>query len=213
MDNFLNKALDQNNTIIIPGFGALTITSVRTRDIYFIPYLKHDDGTLNKIISDTTGKDLESSKVYLKEYVATIIQSLEEHSSFEITDFGRFKKIPSGEIEFEKWSDYHKPEIPKKTPIKKTESIKKVNKDKISSKKEKTLNKVEETEANKLETYQPEITINSLDEILNESTSEQSIINQEISEIVQEIKPQEEIDSVEINDKSEFIEENNIIEE
>lgn len=207
MDNFLNKALDQNNTIIIPGFGALTITSARTRDIYFIPYLKHDDGTLNKIISESTGNDVETSKLYLKEYVVNIIQSLEDYSNFEITDFGRFKKTPSGEIEFEKWSDYHKPEIPKKTPIKK------VNKDKISFKKEGIVNKEEPIEANKLETYQPEITQNNLDKILNESTSKQVIINQEISEIVQEIKRQEEIDSVLINEGSENIGEKNIIEE
>lgn len=169
MNNFLNTALEQNNTIIIPGFGALTITSARTRDIYFIPYLKHDDGTLIKVICEITGNDIESSKLYIKEFVDTINQSIESNSLFEINDFGRFKKIPSGEIEFEKWSDYHKTEKPKKTINKKVDTIKKETKEKNNDRKNRTANK-EIIESKPLETYLPEINHSTLDEILNESS-------------------------------------------
>jgi hypothetical protein len=186
MDNFLNKALDKNNTIIIPGFGALTITSARTRDIYFIPYLKHDDGTLNQIISEITGNDIESSKLYLKEYVATIIKSLEDYSSFEIINFGRFKKIHSGEIEFEKWSDYHKPEKAKKTQDKINVTLsKKENKENITNRKKQS-DKNENIEPITLETYQPEINQNSLDEILKEKIVDEHNIEKNSTILIKE---------------------------
>lgn len=199
MDNFLNKALDKNNTIIIPGFGALTITSARTRDIYFIPYLKHDDGTLNQIISEITGNDIESSKLYLKEYVATIIKSLEDYSSFEIINFGRFKKIHSGEIEFEKWSDYHKPEKAKKTQDKINVTLsKKENKENITSRKKQS-DKNENIEPITLETYQPEINQNSLDEILKEKiVDEHNIERNSTIPIKENIQPENEMNLDEV---------------
>ena len=51
MQNYLQQILTESNTIIIPGFGALTITSTKTGDIYFMPFLKHDDGQLAKYIA------------------------------------------------------------------------------------------------------------------------------------------------------------------
>ena len=55
MQNYLQQILTESNTIIIPGLGALTITSTKTGDIYFMPFLKHDDGTLAKYIAKVEG--------------------------------------------------------------------------------------------------------------------------------------------------------------
>jgi hypothetical protein len=177
MNNFLNKALESNTTVILPGFGALTITSQRTKDIYFIPYLKHDDGTLAKIISENTGDDFESSKVFLKNYVLEIIKAIESNSVFEIIEFGRFKKIHSGEIEFEKWEDYHKPEKPKKNNI----NNKHIIKEKNTIKNNQTENK-ELIEQVSLDTYKPILNKFSLDEILNEPKPSIRKIENEISD-------------------------------
>ena len=179
MNNFLNKALELNTTVIIPGFGALTITSQRTKDIYFIPYLKHDDGTLAKIISENTGNDFESSKIFLKNYVLEIIKVIESNSVFEIIEFGRFKKIHSGEIEFEKWEDYHKPEKPKKSKIKPSNSEKQqIKETKRNNNPE--LSYIETIESIQLNLYKPEINQNSLEEILNDVTNiENEIIHNE----------------------------------
>ncbi len=58
MHNFLQDILKEENTIIIPKLGALTVTSAKTGDIYFMPFLKHDDGHLVKYVSKHEGIDI-----------------------------------------------------------------------------------------------------------------------------------------------------------
>lgn len=146
MKKYLSKALEEYNTIIIPGFGALTITSERTKDIYFIPYLKHNDGTLNSIICEITGNDKEISNNIIYEFVNEMEKSLENSKLYEINEFGRFKKLTTGDIEFEKWEEYNKEIIIKtKKLINKTDKKNSLNPKKENNS---TLN-TEKVESNK----------------------------------------------------------------
>ncbi len=106
MQNYLQQILTESNTIIIPGLGALTITSTKTGDIYFMPFLKHDDGTLAKHIATVEGIELTEAKNTITNFVETIQTALENGESYEMTEFGRFIKNQSGEFEFQRWEDY-----------------------------------------------------------------------------------------------------------
>ena len=106
MQNYLQQILTESNTIIIPGLGALTITSTKTGDIYFMPFLKHDDGTLAKHIATVEGIELTEAKNTITNFVSTIQTALENGESYEMAEFGRFIKNQAGEFEFQRWEDY-----------------------------------------------------------------------------------------------------------
>lgn len=106
MQNYLQQILTESNTIIIPGLGALTITSTKTGDIYFMPFLKHDDGTLAKYIAKVEGIELVDAKNTISNFVANIQSSLENGGNYEMEVFGRFLINKDGEIDFQRWEDY-----------------------------------------------------------------------------------------------------------
>ncbi len=106
MQNYLQQILNESNTIIIPGFGALTITSTKTGDIYFMPFLKHDDGLLAKHIANVETIELDDAKNTITNFVNTVNSSLDNGENFEMTEFGRFKINSEGEIEFQRWEEY-----------------------------------------------------------------------------------------------------------
>lgn len=106
MNKHLQEILQESNTIIIPGFGALTITSAKTGDIYFMPFLKHDDGRLAKYVAEKENIDVNEAKKNIVEYVNTLTKALEQGEEYEIIEFGKFIINKSNEIEFLKWEDY-----------------------------------------------------------------------------------------------------------
>ncbi len=106
MQNYLQQILSESNTIIIPGFGALTITSNKTGEIYFMPFLKHDDGILAKHIANTEAITLDEAKSTIANFVNTVKSSIDNGENFEMTEFGRFSLNSQGEIEFQRWDDF-----------------------------------------------------------------------------------------------------------
>lgn len=106
MQNYLQQILSESNTIIIPGFGALTITSNKTGEIYFMPFLKHDDGILAKHIANTEAITLDEAKTTIANFVNTVKSSIDNGENFEMTEFGRFSLNSQGEIEFQRWDDF-----------------------------------------------------------------------------------------------------------
>ncbi len=106
MNQHLQEILQETNTIIIPGLGALTITSAKTGDIYFMPFLKHDDGRLAKFISEKEKIDVNEAKKTIVEYVTIVSKALEDEKYFEMAHFGKFFVNKNSEIEFQKWEDY-----------------------------------------------------------------------------------------------------------
>lgn len=208
MKNYLIEALESNNTVIIPGLGALTITSARTRDIYFIPYLKHDDGTLNSLISEKTGNNKEESKNFIQKFVEEVKNSIDQTAFFELENFGRFKKLHTGDIEFEKWEDYKKED---KSILSQSLKAREQEKDKkqISIKPKitsvnlaETENKIENTSIDKVENKSiTEETIHENNDTIENQTEVVSIISDDSNEI----ESNKEIDLI----SDEVIERNN----
>ena len=112
MQNYLQQILNESNTIIIPGLGALTVTSTKTGDIYFMPFLNHDDGTLVKYISNNEGIELIAAKNTISNFVANIKSSLENGGNYEMEGFGRFLINKDGDYDFQRWEDYQTKDVP-----------------------------------------------------------------------------------------------------
>lgn len=105
MDKYLQQILHEINTIIIPGLGALTVTKKETGEVMFMPFLKHDDGNLSKIIAVKEGVSENDAKNLIAKYVREITTKLDKGETYDMFQFGRFIKI-NGEITFENWNQY-----------------------------------------------------------------------------------------------------------
>ncbi|TNE52706.1 MAG: hypothetical protein EP338_14530 [Bacteroidetes bacterium] len=124
MDKYLQQILLEVNTIILPGLGALTVTSQKSGEIMFMDFLKHDDGLLSKYISEKEGIEENEAKNMISKYVRDIQAKLDAGESYDMYQFGRFVK-KDGEISFQNWKDYQSadqtatppPAEPKAAPI------------------------------------------------------------------------------------------------
>lgn len=103
MDKYLRSILQEVNTIIIPGLGALTLINGETGECMFMPYLKHDDGQLAAYIAEKEGKDENDARNIIAKYVREILSSIEKGESYDMFQFGSFRKDNSGDIEFVNW--------------------------------------------------------------------------------------------------------------
>jgi hypothetical protein len=101
MDKYLISILKEINTIIIPGIGALTITNKETGEIMFMPYLKHEDGTLARYIAEKEGWDENTARNLIAKYVREIEAKLNVGDTYDMFQFGSFRKDSSGDLIFE----------------------------------------------------------------------------------------------------------------
>lgn len=100
MTQYLQQLLKETKTVIIPGFGALTVTNETTGEIMFMPYLKFDDGTLTKFIIEQETCDLAAAKNTVSKFVNEVNIVLEKGGSFQMRNFGAFS-MKDGEIVFD----------------------------------------------------------------------------------------------------------------
>jgi hypothetical protein len=100
MNAYIVKFLKEVNTLIIPNFGALTITDAATGEILFLPYLKYDDGKLVNFIAEQKGISIDEAKEIIAATVVEIQTKLELGENYPIDSLGNFGKSKTGEIEF-----------------------------------------------------------------------------------------------------------------
>lgn len=103
MDKYLRELLLEIKTIIIPGVGALTLIDRENNEIMFMPYLRHDDGTLAAFIAEREQMELNDAKNLVSKYSREIIAQLDKGESYDMFQFGSFTKENDGEIQFKTW--------------------------------------------------------------------------------------------------------------
>lgn len=100
MNKYLIELFKEENTVIIPGLGALTVVNRATNELMFMSYLKHNDGTLVKYIAQQENIEPDAAKENIDRYVEEIIAAIANGGAFEVDGLGRFSKDASGEIQF-----------------------------------------------------------------------------------------------------------------
>lgn len=103
MDKYLKLLLELENTIIIPGLGALMVTSDNTKDLMFNEYLKFNDGKLDKFITENSTMDEQEAKNFVAKYVREIQAKLDIGESYDMFEFGSFAKDKEGKVQFLPW--------------------------------------------------------------------------------------------------------------
>jgi cell division septation protein DedD len=100
MNKYFIQLFKEESTVILPGFGALTMTNERSGEIMFMPYLKFDDGKLAAYISETDAIEVQAAQIMIAKFIREIQAELDKGESFDIFEFGSFTKKEDGEIEF-----------------------------------------------------------------------------------------------------------------
>jgi hypothetical protein len=202
MDNYIKQVLLEENTIILPKLGALTVTSIKTGEMMFLSYLNYDDGKLAKYVAEKENISEADARAKVKDFVDQIKEKIESGSVFNLGKLGHFFK-KNDEVFFEDYAVYEdqeeetedqikiiEVEVPDKDDSPINESIEEVQE-------EKTLEPVEI-----METKTEEPAVKSLDEILaataveevqtENETPEIEVVETIISETpIEESKPEE----------------------
>lgn len=98
MNNYLLELFKEENTVIIPGFGALTMINRATNELMLMPYLKHNDGTLVKFIAAKEGIDETTAKSKIDAFVDEISSATSNGGNFELKGIGVLSKDASGDF-------------------------------------------------------------------------------------------------------------------
>ncbi|MBI3133100.1 MAG: SPOR domain-containing protein [Bacteroidetes bacterium] len=100
MNKYLIELIKLQNSVILPGFGALMIGNSKSGKVVFNPHLKFNDGALAKFIVEKEGIDQQAAQNQIAKFVREIEAELGKGNSFDIFQFGKFSKKKDGTIEF-----------------------------------------------------------------------------------------------------------------
>lgn len=103
MNKYFISLFLKENTVILPGFGALTAPNGDLEEIMFLPYLTMNDGKLADFIVETEGIDLQDAQNTIAKFIREIETNLSQGESFDIYQFGSFFKNDEGDITFTSW--------------------------------------------------------------------------------------------------------------
>ncbi len=173
MDNYIKQVLLEENTIILPKLGALTVTSIKTGEMMFLSYLNYDDGKLAKYVAEKESISEADARAKVKDFVEQIKEKINSGLVFNLGKLGHFFK-KNDEVFFEDYAVYEdqeeetedqikiiEVEVPDRDDSPKNESIEEVQKEKS----------VEPVEI--IETKTEEPAVKSLDEILASTAVEE----------------------------------------
>jgi hypothetical protein len=179
MDKYIKQVLLEENTIILPKLGALTVTSIKTGEMMFLSYLNYDDGKLAKFVAEKENISEDDARAKIKTFVDEIKEKVDGGQVYNLGKLGHFFK-KNDEVFFEDYAVYEDQEEETEDQIKiiEVEVPDKVAPISVETKEETTPEIVKPDEIIDLKPEEP--VAKSLDDIINAPA-------QEILEKVEEI--------------------------
>ena len=92
MNKYLLEILKIENTVIIPGIGALMVTNNKTGTLMFNPHLKFNDRTLEKYVEANSNMDEKESANFVAKYSRELLSELDKGEAYTIFGLGKFVK-------------------------------------------------------------------------------------------------------------------------
>lgn len=105
MDKYIKQVLLEENTIILPKLGALTVTSIKTGELMFLSYLNYDDGKLAKFVAEKENISEADSRARIKTFVDEIKEKVNSGQVYNLGRLGHFLK-KNDEVFFEDYDLY-----------------------------------------------------------------------------------------------------------
>jgi hypothetical protein len=146
MDNFIYELLKENKSVILPEFGSLSYTDEAKGTVMFNPYIKFNDGKLEKFLCEKHGLDKQDAVNRIAKFVKDLELKVNTGEPYSIFQVGRFVKTTQGDIDFESWGTYESVAAPSAADSQsKPEEIKEIT-EKEEPKQEFTVQEKEVTE-------------------------------------------------------------------
>jgi cell division septation protein DedD len=146
MDNFIYELLTNNKSVILPEFGSLSYIDEAKGTVMFNPYIKFNDGKLEKFLCEKHGLDKQDAVNRIAKFVKDLELKVNTGEPYSIFQVGRFVKTTHGDIDFESWGTYESVSAPPAADIQsKPEDIKEIT-EKEEPQQESTLQEKEVTE-------------------------------------------------------------------
>ncbi|MES2798845.1 MAG: SPOR domain-containing protein [Bacteroidota bacterium] len=101
MKNYFIELFKDNNTVIIPGFGALSLTDRAKGEYIFMSYLKHNDGLLKNHIASVENISPDEAQAKIDAFVSEMNEKLRSGQKCEISGLGVLFLDKSGDVDFE----------------------------------------------------------------------------------------------------------------
>jgi nucleoid DNA-binding protein len=117
MDKYIQELIKTNGSVILPDFGALSITNEETGEIMFNEYLKFNDGKLVNYIVEHEKIDKQEALNKVSKYVRDLIALLNKGETYSMYRFGQFVKRNDDSFAFETWKKGTKKTIAEKKEI------------------------------------------------------------------------------------------------
>ncbi len=105
MDKYIKQVLLEENTIILPKLGALTVTSIKTGEMMFLSYLNYDDGKLAKFVAEKENIPEDEARAKIKTFVDEIKEKVDSGQIYNLGKLGHFFK-KNDEVFFEDYAVY-----------------------------------------------------------------------------------------------------------
>lgn len=199
MNKYLIEILKIQNSVILPGLGALMVPSQKTGKIVFNQHLKFNDGSLARFIAEQEGIDNQEAQNKVAKFVREIEAELGKGNSYDMFEFGRFVKNNDGDVDFEMAnepvesddSSAAKPkEVEKKKPVvTPADIIREESKEQKASEKE--AKKAAKKEAKEKAASDKKDSIDEVkekvEEVVESTTKKAEEIKEEVKEKVEEI--------------------------
>ena len=154
MNKYLIEILKIQNSVILPGLGALMVPSEKSGGkIVFNQHLKFNDGSLARFIAEKEGIDQQESQNKVAKFIREIEAELGQGNTYDMFEFGQFYKNKDGDVDFKMDGDTKvitspPPVIEKKkkpvSPAAETAKKEKKSPPKKATEKKKTVDKVKE---------------------------------------------------------------------
>jgi hypothetical protein len=106
MDNFIYELLKENKSVILPEFGSLSYTDEAKGTVMFNPYIKFNDGKLEKFLCEKHGLDKQDAVNRIAKFVKDLELKVNTGEPYSIFQVGRFVKTTQGDVDFESWGTY-----------------------------------------------------------------------------------------------------------
>lgn len=106
MDNFIYELLKENKSVILPEFGSLSYTDEAKGTVMFNPYVKFNDGKLEKFLCEKHGLDKQDAVNRIAKFVKDLELKVNTGEPYSIFQVGRFVKTAQGDIDFETWGTF-----------------------------------------------------------------------------------------------------------
>lgn len=93
MDKYIKQLILEFSKIILPDFGAITISDEESGELMFQEFLQYDDGKLAALLEEESNMNLQEAKNAVAKFIRELKYHLDKGDTYSIYQLGEFSKV------------------------------------------------------------------------------------------------------------------------